>query len=105
MDTPGEWRRIYNDITEELFVHHYDTQKGVGIKCNLTRGLIRDTRTSKIKQRKAMISRCGYYKHMFEVCDRFNFGLNDKSWPHKRGGKRHQGEYGRHHDVIMACIL
>ena len=40
IDEVGEKKAIYNDRTKELFVYHYDTQKGVGIKYNLSNGFI-----------------------------------------------------------------
>lgn len=45
------------------------------------------------------------YKTMFEVCDRFNRNLHDRSWPHKRGGRKVRGEFGRQNDFIMAAML
>ena len=35
-DEPGEEETIYNDETGELFTYHYDTEKCVGKKYNLS---------------------------------------------------------------------
>ena len=46
-----------------------------------------------------------YYKHMFEVCDKFKRALQDRQWPHSRGGNSTQGDQGVHHDFLMAVAL
>ncbi len=104
-DDPGESKAIYNETTKELFVYHWDTQKGVGKKYNLSRGFDLCTLHTKVAQHRGRIPAYDYYKVGFEACDRFNFGIHDKSWPHKRGGRGMLGEFGKHHDFIMACIL
>jgi len=65
-----------------------------------------------LKTDKSALKKCdgiipGYelYKQLFEVCDRFNRGLHDKSFPHKRGGKKTKGDLGCAHDFLFACIL
>jgi hypothetical protein len=81
-DIIGEHRSIWNETTKELFTYHWDTQKGVGKKYNLSYGL--DRCTDKLKIRNAQNEIPGYdvYKQMFECCDRFNRNLHDKSWPY-----------------------
>ena len=46
-----------------------------------------------------------YYKQMFKICDNFNKGLHDKSWPFKAGGKGVKGASGTENAFSMACIL
>jgi len=104
-DKPGLSRTIYNDQTRELFTYHYDTQKGVGKKYNLSRGLIRSTRRDKILLHKNRVPGYTYYKTMFEVCDKFNRNLHDRAWPLKRGGKKIPGDLGCQHDFSMAAII
>jgi hypothetical protein len=104
-ETPGDEETIYREESNEIFTYHYDRQKGVGKKYNLTYGLIRDTTTAKIKETKDIIPGYDMYKSMFEACDRFNRNLHDKHWPYKRGGRNRTGEWGHTHDFIMACIL
>lgn len=104
-DKIGEWRGIYNDTTNEMFIYHYDTQKGVGKKYNYSKGFLHSTEKRKITDHKGRIPAYENYKTMFECCDRFNRNLHDKSWPHKRGGRGVLGEFGHHHDFFMACIL
>ena len=106
-DQPGEWKGIFNETTEELFIYHYDTQKGVGIKYNLSRGFERSTDKYKIRDHKDRIPVYDNYKTFFMECDDFNRALHDRTWPHKHGGGRNgeMGEYGTHHDFLMACTL
>jgi hypothetical protein len=104
-DSIGEWKGLYNDTTSQLFVYHFDRQKGVGKKYNFSHGFKRYTDKRKISECKEMIPAYDYYKTFFECCDNFNRGLKDKHWPHKRGGKGTKGEYGNHNDFFLACIL
>ena len=105
IDVIGEHRAIYNEITQELFVYHYDTQKGVGKKYNLSYGLIRSEERLKVREHYGAIPGYDVYKSLFEACDNFNRGLHDKSWPHRRGGRGRAGHFGRSHDFIFACTL
>jgi hypothetical protein len=104
-DKIGAWSAIYNDITQELFTQHYDTQKGVGQKYNLSFGLIRSEDKVKVREQADLIPGYDVYKSMFECCDSFNRNLHDKSFPHKRGGRLVPGHFGRIHDFLFACIL
>jgi hypothetical protein len=38
-DEPNETATIWNENSKELFTYHYDTQKGVGKKYKLSRGV------------------------------------------------------------------
>ena len=51
-DQPGDEQSIYNESTNELFTYHYDRQKGVGKKYNLSSGFVRSTRKDLIKEYK-----------------------------------------------------
>ena len=51
-DEPDESRSIYNPLKNEVFTYHYDRQKGVGKKYNLTHGLIRCTDKIVVKENK-----------------------------------------------------
>ena len=104
-DKFGEWKSIYNDESGEVYTYHYDVQKGVGKKYCLSWGLERSTSKRLVKAHKDRIPAYHYYKHMFEVCDKFNRALHDRQWPHSRGGNNTQGDQGVHHDFLMAVIL
>ena len=104
-DKTGEWNGIYNDRTEELFVYHFDTQKGVGKKYNYSIGFNRCTDRRKVKAHEGRVAGYEYYKTFFESCDRFNRALHDRYWPYKRGGRGTSGEAGEINDFMMACVL
>ena len=104
-DKFGEWKSIYNDETREVYTYHYDVQKGVGKKYCLSWGLERSTSRQLVNSHKDSIPAYHYYKHMFEVCDKFNRALHDRQWPHIRGGNATKGDQGVHHDFLMAVIL
>ena len=61
-DEPGDEQWIFNEKTGELFTYHYDTQKGVGMKYNLSSGLVRSTNPNKIRQYKIFIPGYSHYK-------------------------------------------
>lgn len=104
-DQPGDEQSIYNETSSELFTYHYDRQKGVGKKYNLSSGFIRSTRTDMIRKYKDIIPGYSHYKVLFEPCDRFNRNLHQRHWPYKRGGRNIRGAAGSQHDFLMACIL
>lgn len=103
----GEYKAIVKEDTNETFLYHYDTQKGVGIKYNYARGFVRSLDKRKVKERNVpgRVPVYEYYKNSFEICDRFNRRLHDACFPHKRGGNGLKGEFGCHHDFLMAVIL
>ena len=101
----GEWRGLFNENTGETFVYHFDTQKGVGIKYNLSHGFNRSCHRGKVRTAANSIPAYDDYKQHFDSCDRFNKGLHGQTWPFKRGGYKVNGEFGRQHDFIMGSVL
>jgi hypothetical protein len=104
-DVIGQHSTIYNETTQELFTYHFDTQKGVGKKYNLSWDLMLNKDKLQIRAMSAHIPGYDVYKSMFECCDRFNRNLHDKTWPHRRGGNVQHGHFGRASDFILGCIL
>ena len=104
-DLVGQSRTIYNEETKELFTYHYDRQKGVGKKYNLSYGFTHSQLRAKVKSHENFIPGYTHYKTFFEACDNFNRRLHDCHYPHKRGGKGQPGDLGSHHDFLMACIF
>ena len=102
---PDEYVAMYNEKTKEVFCVAHDSQKGIGIKYNLTNGLVHCTNKHVVKKNKSVIPGYSYYKWMFEVCDRFNRNLHDRSYPHSRGGKGRGGAYANAHDFDMSALL
>ena len=67
-----------------------------------------------VNARKDRIQAYRYYKHLFEVGDKFNRALLDRQWPHSRGGKSTQGDqgarsprlpYGCYHVKRILCLI
>lgn len=104
-DKLGEWRGLFNDSTKEVFIYHFDTQKGIGVKYNLSWGFERSTEKAHVKAHSKRLPVYENYKSFFDVCDNFNRALHDRTYPHKRGGKATSGDIGRHHDFLLACVL
>jgi hypothetical protein len=102
----GQWFGMFNETTEQLFVYHYDTQKGVGKKYNFSYGFKRSTDKLTIRQYQGRIPAYDNCKTFFECFNlNFNHSLKDKAWPHKRGGRATLGENGTRHDFFLACML
>jgi hypothetical protein len=104
-DITGQHMSIYSEKSNELFTYHYDTQKGVGNKYNLSWGLTLHTEKLKVRAHQDDIPGYDVYKSMFETCDRFNRNLHDKTWHYKRGDNVALGHFGRCHDFVMGAIL
>jgi hypothetical protein len=104
-NVPGDTRTIYNEESKELFTYHWDTQKGVGEKYNLSFGFIHSDAKATVARFKDIIHGYGYYKQSFEQCDNFNRSLHDHCWPHKRGGKGVAGDLGCHNDFLQAVMI
>lgn len=94
IDVAGEWEGLYNELMEEVFVYHYDTQKGVGKKYNYSCGFDLSVAKKKVQDanNKGRIPCYDNYKQFFESCDNYNRNLKDKYWPHKGGGFGVRGE-------------
>ena len=103
---PGDWCGIYNPTTSETLTKVFDTQKGVGVKLNYCTALKKVARRS-VQDTEGLHLRGGYdmYKVTFDACDRFNYGLHGKKWPHKCGGNGVRGEEHHQHNFLVACIL
>ena len=101
----GTQRHFYNTETKELVTYHWDTQKGVGEKYNITFGMDISESKRKIKETENDLPGYSYYKRFFEMCDNFNRSLHDRHWPYKRGSKGHPGDLGKFHDFCMAVVI
>jgi hypothetical protein len=102
VEKPGQSTGIFNENTNELFVHHWSTDKAVGKKFVLTNGLKKVPQTRNLPK---LIPGYDHYKVMFNACDRYNRNFHDKKFCHKTGGKGTPGDFGHCHKFIMACIL
>lgn len=103
---PGDWWGIYNPETQESLFRVYDTDKGVGEKLNYST-MIREVPRRNAVDTENRYIRGGYdyYKQMFDVCDKFNRNLHDKTWPFKCGGRNARGDEHHQHNFAISCVL
>ena len=101
----GDTHAIYNKVSGQVFVHHFDTQKGVGQKFNLSGQFVLSTKQADITKYLHEPPCYIFYKFMFGDVDLFNTFLKRVNWPHKRGGQTISGMEGSHHDYVMSSIF
>jgi hypothetical protein len=101
----GDTHSIYNPTTKENFTHHFDTQKGIGQKFNISWGFDSVTAPAIVAKHSSMPPCYEYYKFMFGDCDVINGFLKRGKFPHKRGGRNNTGMEGAHHDFVMTCVM
>jgi hypothetical protein len=101
VEKPGQWTSSWNDDTGELLTFYWNCDKNVGKKYTLTNALFKE------QGRTPKHSIPGYdmYTYMFSLCDQFNRGLHDCTWPHRNGGGKQQGTSGTVHDFYFSAIL
>ena len=107
---PGDYKSIYNSLTGELITWCFDKVESVGEKWNYSFGfkpLDKNKKSEKAdyKMYQNIVPGYHWYKLFFSICDRFNYMLIDKSWPHKRGGHGKSGFEGTYHDFVMSCVF
>lgn len=101
---PGDWSGIYKPgEIPELFVYHWDANKDIGKKFCLTNAFKKQRKSR--SSTNSLIPAYDAYKCMFNVCDRFNRNLHDRTWPHRRGGRGMMGEFGHQHNFFMSCCI
>lgn len=101
VEKPGTWAASWNDNTGELLTYYWSTDKDVGKKFVLTNALFKEPKRSP----KSLIPAYDMYSVMFAVCDLFNRGLHDCTWPHRTGGGTCEGTNGIVHDFFFTAIL
>jgi hypothetical protein len=101
----GDTHSIYNETLNQVVTHHFDTQKGVGQKFNMSYGFVTSTKPSDIAKHVTQPPCYEYYKWMFGDCDTFNTSIKRAKWPHKRGGRNIPGMEGCHNDFVMASAF
>ena len=45
------------------------------------------------------------YAIIFNLCDRFNRNLHERTWSHKSGGFHRMGEPGNYHNFALSSVL
>lgn len=98
---PGEWAGQWNSQTSELFVHAWDTAEAIGKKYVLSSAFTQQQKRSS----PYLIPAYDDYKVMFSLCDQFNRGLHDHTWPHRHGGGTRPGDLTCLFDFQFSCAL
>jgi len=98
---PGDWAALYNERTNELFVNHYCRDTKLGRKYVLGNAVRRVNQA----QEKHRVPGSDEYAQIFNVCDLFNRGLHDRTWPNKHGGFKRLGDRGSQDDFIFSAAL
>lgn len=101
VEKPGEWEGIYHSRTNQLFVLHDDKELSTR-KMVLSHAFTRFRETQKFKN---IIPAYTAYGKMFSVCDRFNFNLGDRKWPHRHGHRETGGDRGHQNNFAWSCLL
>ena len=83
----GQVAAVYNQKTDELLIKYYDPEHD-SPKYVLSNAFRKSkkSKTLKKRSRKSTIPVYSEYVEMFNLCDRFNRNLHERTWPHKRGG-------------------
>ena len=89
----GQVAAVYNQKTDELLIKHYDPEH-YSPKYVLSNAFRKSkkSKTLKKRSRKSTIPVYSEYVEMFNLCDRFNRNLHERTWPHKSGGLHKKGE-------------
>jgi hypothetical protein len=91
----GKTALLYSEELHEMFVTHWYPPP-LNRKFVLTNALI----ASPGSTRKAIIPGCDHFSVMFNLCDKYNRRLHDKSWPHRCMTAELQ-----EHNFLFTCLL
>jgi hypothetical protein len=102
----GEFAGVYNDKTNELLIKYFDPNHDAP-KYVLSNAFIKKKKqnSKKRKVRRSTIPVYSEYAEMFNLCDRFNRNLHERTWPHKTGGRGNKGEHGHYHNFAISATL
>ncbi len=76
----GDYVMLYNEDTNDLFVHYWFPDISLGKKYSLTNAFT----ATKGKTRKGYIPGIDDFAAMFATCDHFNRSMNNRTGPHHR---------------------
>jgi hypothetical protein len=101
VNVPGDWYGLHHPGKKESVIFHWSNDHRVGKKwvmSNACRKVVSNANTTSVPI-------YDLYKVTFNVCDKFNFCLKGKTWPHRKGGNSRYGDKGAQHDYMFSCIL
>ena len=97
----GEWACLYEPESHHSIVHYWSPNKSMGKKWVMGNAC---TKTRYPNQRGNVPLYDDYGKN-YAACDHYNRSLYEKSWPHKKGGRKRMGALGAQQNFIFTCIL
>ena len=92
----GDYVMLYNDESNELFVHYWFPDVNLGKKYSLTNAFM----AVRGQTPKEYIPAIDDFAAMFATCDHYNRSMKDRSWPHSR---RHGAR--QLHNFLMTCVV
>jgi hypothetical protein len=92
----GDLVMLYNDDSNELFVHYWFPDINLGKKYSLTNAFT----PVQGKTAKGYIPAIDDFAGMFATCDHYNRSMNDRIWPHARKHGARQI-----HNFLMTCVI
>lgn len=100
---PGEYCAIYHQEKNHLFVCAYDPISRIAKKFSTTNAF---KFVPNAVEMANLIPCHDWFKFCFSLCDRFNRGFNDRTWPHRPGGGGDDdGQAKRRVDFVFSSIL
>ncbi len=96
-----DWYAIHNPETKHSVTYYWSSNEKLGKKWVMSNACEYQVSRSKTEG----VPLYDLYGATFSVCDNFNRRLQDRTWPHKKGGYRKSGCKGKEFDFILSCIL
>jgi len=93
----------YNEKTNELLIKHFNPEHNRP-KYVLSNVFIKTQKCKKQKSRLA-IPVYSEYGILFNLCDRFNRNLHEKTLPHKSGDMCKKEKPGNYHNFTLSSVL
>ena len=98
---PGDFAVMYNSNTKESFTSCWEMNENLGKKYCLAHGF----KLVDISNKQFIIPAYDVYKISFNIVDKFNRNLNDRTWPHRTQGGNVGGDELALTDFIFSSIL
>ena len=100
----GDFAVAWKETSSEIFVAHHHNDATLGLRYCFGTALQKQNRKAPTHLRH-IIPGSDLYRTSFDICDKFNTGINKHKFPHKCGGRSHLGEKGQVHKFAMVVIM
>ena len=102
----GKVAAAYKEETNELLIKYFDPELD-SLKYVLSNAFIKTKRPKQTSRRKSrsLIPVYSEYAVTFDLCDRFNRNLHERTWSHKSGGTYKKGEPRNYHNFASTSVL